>query len=103
MASSSADRLPPILCVVGARPNFMKMAPILAALSRRPEGNPALLVHTGQHFDQDMSDRLFSDLGLPRPDIHLEVGSASHAVTEADRSHLRKREFSRHARRATGR
>jgi len=84
MASSSADRLPPILCVVGARPNFMKMAPILAALSGRREGNPALLVHTGQHYDQDMSDRLFSDLGLPRPDINLEVGSASHAVQTAE-------------------
>ena len=72
----------PILCVVGARPNFMKMAPILRALAAQEL--PALLVHTGQHYDQDMNDRLFADLGLPRPDVNLGVGSGSHAVQTAE-------------------
>jgi UDP-N-acetylglucosamine 2-epimerase (non-hydrolysing) len=74
----------PILCVVGARPNFMKMAPILRALAAHEPPMPVLLVHTGQHYDKDMSDRLFEDLALPRPDINLEVGSASHAVQTAE-------------------
>jgi UDP-N-acetylglucosamine 2-epimerase (non-hydrolysing) len=73
-----------VLCVVGARPNFMKMAPILRALAAHVPPLPAVLVHTGQHYDQDMSDKLFDDLRLPRPDINLEVGSASHAVQTAD-------------------
>jgi UDP-N-acetylglucosamine 2-epimerase (non-hydrolysing) len=72
------------MCVVGARPNFMKMAPILRALAAHEPPLPALLVHTGQHYDLDMSDRLFVDLGLPRPDINLGVGSASHAVQTAE-------------------
>jgi UDP-N-acetylglucosamine 2-epimerase (non-hydrolysing) len=74
----------PVMCVVGARPNFMKMAPILRAFAAHLPVLPALLVHTGQHYDQDMSDRLFDDLGLPRPDINLDVGSASHAVQTAE-------------------
>lgn len=74
----------PVLCVVGARPNFMKMAPILRALAQHTPAMPSLLVHTGQHYDQDMSDRLFEALGLPRPDVNLEVGSASHAVQTAE-------------------
>jgi len=74
----------PVLCVVGARPNFMKMAPILRALAAHEPALPALLVHTGQHYDIDMSDRLFAGLGLPRPDINLEVGSGSHAVQTAE-------------------
>ena len=74
----------PVLCVVGARPNFMKMAPILRAFAGIKPALPALLVHTGQHYDRDMSDRLFEDLRLPRPDINLEVGSASHAVQTAE-------------------
>jgi UDP-N-acetylglucosamine 2-epimerase (non-hydrolysing) len=74
----------PVLCVVGARPNFMKMAPILRALAHHAPVIPSLLVHTGQHYDQDMSDRLFEALGLPRPDVNLEVGSASHAVQTAE-------------------
>ena len=73
-----------ILCVVGARPNFMKMAPILRALAAHTPELPALLVHTGQHYDQALSARLFTDLGLPRPDVNLEVGSASHAVQTAE-------------------
>ena len=74
----------PVMCVVGARPNFMKMAPILQALASHTPAIPSLLVHTGQHYDQDMSDRLFEALGLPRPDVNLEVGSASHAVQTAE-------------------
>ena len=72
------------MCVVGARPNFMKMAPILRALAAHQPPLPALLVHTGQHYDAAMSDQLFNDLRLPRPDINLEVGSGSHAVQTAE-------------------
>jgi UDP-N-acetylglucosamine 2-epimerase (non-hydrolysing) len=74
----------PVMCVVGARPNFMKMAPILRALAGHRPPLPALLVHTGQHYDKDMSHQLFDDLALPRPDINLEVGSGSHAVQTAE-------------------
>jgi UDP-N-acetylglucosamine 2-epimerase (non-hydrolysing) len=76
--------LQPVMCVVGARPNFMKMAPILRALASHTPAIPALLVHTGQHYDASMSDQLFADLRLPRPDINLEVGSGSHAVQTAE-------------------
>ena len=69
------------LVIAGARPNFMKVAPILAELSLR--GTPATLVHTGQHYDPAMSDVFFDELGIPAPDHHLEVGSASHAVQTA--------------------
>ncbi|MDE2504169.1 MAG: UDP-N-acetylglucosamine 2-epimerase (non-hydrolyzing), partial [Burkholderiales bacterium] len=74
----------PVMCIVGARPNFMKMAPILRALAAHEPPIPALLLHTGQHYDKDMSHQLFDDLGLPRPDINLEVGSGSHAVQTAE-------------------
>ncbi len=74
----------PVMCIVGARPNFMKMAPILRALAAHEPLLPALLVHTGQHYDASMSDKLFADLRLPRPDINLEVGSGSHAVQTAE-------------------
>jgi len=67
-----------ILCVVGARPNFMKMAPILDALRAYPKLHP-FLVHTGQHYDEDMSRIFFTELGLPAPDRDLEVGSDTHA------------------------
>ena len=76
--------LGPVMCVVGARPNFMKMAPILRALAAHQPPIAALLVHTGQHYDQGMSHQLFEDLGLPRPDLNLEVGSGSHAVQTAE-------------------
>jgi UDP-N-acetylglucosamine 2-epimerase (non-hydrolysing) len=66
-----------IVCVVGARPNFMKMAPILDALRAYPDIKP-YLVHTGQHYDEEMSRVFFVELGLPRPDQDLEVGSDSH-------------------------
>jgi UDP-N-acetylglucosamine 2-epimerase (non-hydrolysing) len=76
--------LGPVICVVGARPNFMKVAPILRAFSAHHPALPTLLVHTGQHYDRDMNDRLFVDLRLPHPDINLEVGSATHAVQTAE-------------------
>jgi len=71
-----------ILHVVGARPNFMKVAPILAAL-RKVAGVQQVLVHTGQHYDAKMSDVFFQDLGMPAPDFHLGVGSGSHAQQTA--------------------
>jgi UDP-N-acetylglucosamine 2-epimerase (non-hydrolysing) len=74
----------PVLCVVGARPNFMKMAPILRAFAALRPRLPALLVHTGQHYDAAMSDQVFADLKLPKPDINLEVGSGTHAVQTAE-------------------
>jgi len=69
--------------VVGARPNFMKMAPIIEAMNRSPERFRHLLVHTGQHYDEKMSRSFFSDLGMPKPDMNLEVGSGSHAEQTA--------------------
>lgn len=72
-----------ILCVAGARPNFMKIAPILRALSSRPAFAPRL-VHTGQHYDERLSRVFFEELAIPKPDIELEVGSASHAVQTAE-------------------
>ena len=76
--------LHPVICVVGARPNFMKMAPILRAMAVHMPPLSALLVHTGQHYDKEMSDQLFEDLRLPRPDVNLEVGSGTHAVQTAE-------------------
>src|SRR5258708_326587 len=88
-----------MLTVVGARPNFMKAAPIIAAINEhnrrlladtadRPEPQVEairhILVHTGQHYDELMSGSFFSDLNLPKPDIHLGVGSGSHAVQTAE-------------------
>ena len=72
-----------ILHVVGARPNFMKIAPIMEALRKYPDVTQ-VLVHTGQHYDEQMSKLFFDDLGIPEPDINLEVGSASHAVQTAE-------------------
>ncbi len=83
-ASEWPAALGPVICVVGARPNFMKMAPILRAFAAHRPRLPAILVHTGQHYDRDMSDRLFEDLRLPRPDVNLEVGSGTHAVQTAE-------------------
>ena len=77
-----------ILIVVGARPNFMKAAPIIAAINRHNEasGEPIqiILVHTGQHYDDFMSGSFFTDLKLPRPDVHLGIGSGSHAIQTAE-------------------
>jgi UDP-N-acetylglucosamine 2-epimerase (non-hydrolysing) len=82
--SNQPSETGPILCIVGARPNFMKMAPILRALGGQQGAPKALLVHTGQHYDVAMSDQLFQDLSLPTPDVNLEVGSATHAVQTAE-------------------
>jgi UDP-N-acetylglucosamine 2-epimerase (non-hydrolysing) len=89
-----------IMTVVGARPNFMKVAPIIAAIRAHNSGRLAqaaaacasgrsqiirhVLVHTGQHYDQLMSDSFFADLDLPKPDVYLGIGSGSHAVQTAE-------------------
>lgn len=72
-----------ILIIVGARPNFVKAAPICAEMRRRPDEFDVKIVHTGQHYDAAMSDSFFAELGLPEPDFHLGVGSASHAEQTA--------------------
>lgn len=72
-----------VLHVVGARPNFMKVAPVMATLGQFSD-IAQLLVHTGQHYDVRMSDVFFQQLGLPQPDISLGVGSGSHAVQTAE-------------------
>ena len=71
-----------VLNVVGARPNFMKIAPIVEEM-RKVTGLNGILVHTGQHYDEGMSDVFFRDLGIPVPDVHLGVGSGSHAEQTA--------------------
>src|SRR5580658_4047244 len=82
-----------ILTVVGARPNFMKAASIIAAIRKHNaeiESDGAgpeiqhILVHTGQHYDSAMSGSFFTDLNMPVPDIFLDVGSGSHAVQTAE-------------------
>ncbi len=72
-----------IINIVGARPNFMKIAPIIKAMRKHPTIQP-LLVHTGQHYDSSMAGRFFEDLEIPRPDVSLEVGSGTHAVQTAE-------------------
>jgi UDP-N-acetylglucosamine 2-epimerase (non-hydrolysing) len=72
-----------VITVVGARPNFMKVAPVAEAMRRRAAEFCPLLVHTGQHYDAPMSEVFLRDLGLPRPDVHLGVGSGSHAQQTA--------------------
>jgi UDP-N-acetylglucosamine 2-epimerase (non-hydrolysing) len=72
-----------ILHVVGARPNFMKASPVLRALADWP-GVRQTLVHTGQHYDANMSDVFFEQLAMPRPDVNLEVGSGSHSRQTAE-------------------
>jgi UDP-N-acetylglucosamine 2-epimerase (non-hydrolysing) len=72
-----------VINVVGARPNFMKVAPIVQAMKRREREFTPLVVHTGQHYDGVMSDAFFRDLDLPQPDVHLGVGSTSHAAQTA--------------------
>ena len=74
----------PILCVAGARPNFMKIAPIIRSMQEKPDPIPIKLVHTGQHYDPQMNDTFFSQLQIPSPDIALEVGSGSHAFQTAE-------------------
>lgn len=72
-----------ILHVMGARPNFMKVAPVVRALGNRPNVKQTL-VHTGQHYDVNMSDVFFSQLGIPEPDVNLHVGSGTHAQQTAE-------------------
>jgi UDP-N-acetylglucosamine 2-epimerase (non-hydrolysing) len=84
MSSAAAKtRRPRIVAVAGARPNFMKIAPLLHEIRRRGTLE-AFLVHTGQHYDAAMSDGFFRDLGIPEPDANLGVGSGSHAVQTAE-------------------
>ena len=72
-----------IINVVGARPNFMKIAPIVEAMDEYPDEIQHLLVHTGQHYDRHMSQAFFDDLGISAPDMNLGVGSGSHAEQTA--------------------
>lgn len=72
-----------VLHVVGARPNFMKVAPVLHALEKRT-GVKQTIVHTGQHYDRNMSDVFFQELGIAAPDVNLNVGSGSHARQTAE-------------------
>lgn len=71
-----------LILVAGARPNFMKIAPLMHALKDHSKIKPVLL-HTGQHYDEDMSDLFFNQLNIPKPEINLGVGSASHALQTA--------------------
>ena len=73
-----------LACIVGARPNYMKMAPLIRAFRETPGLPDSVLVHTGQHYDVAMNEGLFADLELPAPDLNLEVGSATHAVQTAE-------------------
>lgn len=72
-----------IIIVAGARPNFMKIAPVIRAIKKHPELQ-YVLVHTGQHYDTNMSGTFFKSLGIPDPDYNLQVGSGSHAVQTAE-------------------
>jgi UDP-N-acetylglucosamine 2-epimerase (non-hydrolysing) len=81
----------PITHVLGARPNFMKAAPVIGALAAF--GHQQRIVHTGQHYDEQMSEVFFVQLGLPRPDVNLGVGSASHARQTAEVMTGMEREF----------
>ena len=73
-----------ILCVVGARPNFMKIAPIMRAFNKRDSGIEARLLHTGQHYDKEMKAAFFDQLGIPEPDVDLGVGSGTHTQQTAE-------------------
>ncbi len=72
-----------VLAIVGARPNFMKIAPLMRVFKDNPARFAARLLHTGQHYDEAMKDAFFKQLGIPEPDIDLGVGSGSHAVQTA--------------------
>ena len=82
--NTNASTFAPVICIVGARPNYMKVAPIIRAFAAHNPPIRTLLVHTGQHYDPAMKDRLFADLDLPEPDVNLAVGSGSHAVQTAE-------------------
>lgn len=83
--------LAPIVHVLGARPNFMKAAPVIEALRRA--GYPQSVIHTGQHYDERLSEVFFRQLGLPEPDVNLGIGSASHAQQTAAAMVGLEREF----------
>lgn len=72
-----------VLCVVGARPNFMKIAPIISEFRQKPARFATTLIHTGQHYDAAMSRVFFDELAMPRPNLDLNVGSGSHATQTA--------------------
>src|ERR1041384_5988401 len=72
-----------VINVVGARPNFLKVAPVAEVVGGRACEFAPLVVHTGQHYDERMSEAFFRDLNLPRPDVYLGVGSGSHAAQTA--------------------
>ena len=80
---SRSNARPRVLAVAGARPNFMKIGPLLRALRERDRFD-VTLVHTGQHYDEVMSEGFFRDLGIPAPDVNLGVGSGSHAQMTAE-------------------
>ncbi|MEI7559852.1 MAG: UDP-N-acetylglucosamine 2-epimerase, partial [Actinomycetes bacterium] len=73
-----------VVSVVGTRPNFMKTAPVVSAMQKRPDQFESVLVHTGQHYDSAMSDIFFRELNVGRPDHMLEVGSGSHGAQTAE-------------------
>jgi len=77
------SKMKKVILICGARPNFMKIAPVWKELKEYPNKFIPIILHTGQHYDRNMSDFFFRDLGLPEPDIYLGVGSASHAVQTA--------------------
>ena len=81
--SASETATPTVLYVVGARPNFVKMAPVVAEMRARAPELHHVLVHTGQHYDAEMSEVFFDELGLPHADHLLSVGSGTHAVQTA--------------------
>src|SRR5215475_3630403 len=72
-----------ILNIVGARPNLPKIAPLMREMKRHPDIDP-VLVHTGQHYDEKLNDIFFRQMGIPAPDVNLEVGSGSHAAQTAE-------------------
>ena len=78
ISSTSSTGVDDVVLVAGARPNFMKLAPLLRELARHRVR--ATLIHTGQHYGHDMSDVFFEQLRMPTPDVHLDIGSASHGV-----------------------
>ena len=85
---NSVERVQPgerirLLAVAGARPNFMKIAPLMRVLGERCDRFEPILVHTGQHYDKAMSESFFEDLGIPKPDVNLGVGSGSHGEQTA--------------------
>jgi UDP-N-acetylglucosamine 2-epimerase (non-hydrolysing) len=81
--SSSTHEPIRVLAVAGARPNFMKIAPLMHEFARRPGRFEPILVHTGQHYDKAMSESFFTDLGIPEPDVNLGVGSGTHGEQTA--------------------